>query len=111
MTTPHTHIAGLRCFNHGNREAVAQCLQCSRYYCRECVTEHGTRVLCATCLEAAAVTPLPRQHAVTVAWRGAQLVAALCLVWFIAYSVGRGLLWLPSEFHENLIWESEWFPD
>jgi hypothetical protein len=108
---PHANIAGLRCFNHGTREAVAQCLQCARYYCRECVTEHGTRVLCATCLERTAVETAPRPRAITVAWRVAQLLMAFCVVWFVAYAMGRGLLWLPSEFHENLVWDQELFPE
>ena len=36
-----------RCFNHMLREAVACCPECRRYFCRECVTEHEDKVLCA----------------------------------------------------------------
>ena len=39
-----------RCFNHMLREAVACCPECRRYFCRECVTEHEDKVLCAACL-------------------------------------------------------------
>ncbi|UDQ98736.1 rhomboid family protein [Lentisphaerota bacterium WC36G] len=39
-----------KCFNHGEREAVAMCLQCHRHFCRECVTKHDERLLCNNCL-------------------------------------------------------------
>ena len=38
------------CWNHESREAVCKCLNCGRSYCRECVTEHQGRLLCASCL-------------------------------------------------------------
>jgi len=111
MSTPTPTISGLRCFNHGGREAVAQCLECSRYYCRECVTAHGARVLCASCLGSTAVTSAPRRRMITTAWRAMQLATGFVFVWLLVYAVGRGLLWLPSEFHEHMIWENEWFPE
>ncbi len=111
MSIPNPTIAGLRCFNHGGREAVAQCLECTRYYCRECVTAHGGRVLCADCLGHTAVNAAPRKPVITMAWRGLQLVTGFVVVWMVVYMTGRGLLWLPSEFHEHLIWENEWFPN
>ena len=40
-----------RCFHHSHREAVARCPECRQFYCRECVTEHDYRVICATCLK------------------------------------------------------------
>ncbi len=111
MSILNPNIAGLRCFNHGGREAVAQCLECSRYFCRECVTAHGARVLCASCLGSAAVSSAPRRRAMTAAWRSTQLIMGFLVVWLVVYAVGRGLLWLPSEFHEHMIWEREWFPE
>ena len=44
-------IAQRRCFHHPIREAVARCPACRDYYCRECVTEHDNRVICAGCLK------------------------------------------------------------
>ncbi|MBT8374528.1 MAG: rhomboid family protein, partial [Deltaproteobacteria bacterium] len=32
-------LALQRCNNHGQREAVARCPKCRRYFCRECITE------------------------------------------------------------------------
>jgi hypothetical protein len=40
-----------RCWNHELREAVCLCPQCGRSYCRECVSEHDFRLLCAACLQ------------------------------------------------------------
>lgn len=111
MSILNADISELRCFNHGAREAVAQCLACSRYFCRECVTAHGARVLCANCLGSAAVSSAPRRRAITALWRTTQLLTGFFVIWFIAYTVGRGLLWLPSEFHEHMIWENDWFPE
>ncbi len=111
MSMPGQTVAGLRCFNHGDREAVAQCLGCSRFYCRECVTAHGARVLCANCLGSAAVSAVPRRRVITAVWRGVQLVAGILVVWVLMYAVGRGLLWIPSEFHEHMIWENDWLPE
>ena len=46
-----TALAHQRCFNHALREAAARCPGCGNFFCRECVTEHDDRVLCAACLE------------------------------------------------------------
>jgi hypothetical protein len=39
-----------RCYHHQFREAVARCPECGRFFCRECITEHADKVLCASCL-------------------------------------------------------------
>lgn len=41
-----------RCFNHQSREAVARCPGCNNDFCRECITEHGGKMLCVNCLRA-----------------------------------------------------------
>ena len=45
-------LASARCFKHLSREAVARCPECSKFYCRECVTEHEGRMMCRSCLDA-----------------------------------------------------------
>ncbi len=45
-----TELWTQRCQFHALREAVARCPECQRYFCRECVTEHDERLLCASCL-------------------------------------------------------------
>ena len=36
---------------------------CARYFCRECVTEHGGRLLCVACLRVAAPEDAARPEA------------------------------------------------
>jgi hypothetical protein len=43
-------LANERCLNHETREAVCRCPECRNFFCRECVSEHGTRLLCAICI-------------------------------------------------------------
>ncbi|MFN7139481.1 MAG: rhomboid family protein, partial [Limisphaerales bacterium] len=38
------------CLNHFTREAAARCPECKQFFCRECITEHDDRVICAGCL-------------------------------------------------------------
>lgn len=51
------------CFNHPERPAAARCPLCGVAFCRECVSEHNGRFLCASCLQqprtGQQTTPLP----------------------------------------------------
>jgi hypothetical protein len=100
-------IAGLsreRCFNHGQREAAARCLECSRFFCRECVTELDGRVVCSSC-HGALIKPeekAPRNFAPLVLFL--QGLGGLLLLWIFFIIVGQGLLALPSSFHEGTVW-------
>jgi hypothetical protein len=100
-------VARERCFNHALREAVARCPRCRRTFCRECVTEHDDRVLCAACLEALErVDPDRtgrRRFAVLSSCFGA--VLALLIAWLFFYSLGRALAAVPTPFHERTLWE------
>lgn len=98
-----------RCFNHAPREAVARCPGCRRFYCRECVTEHSDRLMCAACIaaEASPATVRPRS------WRGlgalGQFGLGFIIVWIIFLFVGRTLLDLPADFHEGTVWQERWW--
>jgi hypothetical protein len=97
-----------RCFNHFSREAVARCPECTRFFCRECVTEHDDRVVCAACLSrltAVASRKRPRLERVA---RVTQLVCSLVIAWFFFFLVGEILVRLPDSFHEDLLWRSSW---
>ena len=101
-----TDIAQQRCFNHVDREAAARCPECGRFFCRECVTEHGDRVICAVCLRTlnrASSTRRERLEALAVALRCA---AGFLLLWLTFYLLGQSLLRLPTTFHEGTLWES-----
>ncbi len=94
-----------RCFHHPEREAVARCPACGHFYCRECITEHENRVICAECLAAetgtAAVRPAPWRDRIR---RAGTALASLMLLWVLFWALGRLLLAMPSDFHEGTIW-------
>jgi len=96
-----------RCHNHAGREAVARCPSCGFYFCRECITEHDERILCASCLKKqTAREERPRRNFAPLARTGAAL-AGLFTAWLFFYHVGRGLLAIPTKFHEATVWKSK----
>jgi hypothetical protein len=100
-----TGLAQLRCLHHPPREAVARCPECARYYCRECITEHEDRVLCADCLKRkvrAGSRPVARGAA--LAWV-AQCAGGLLMAWLFFHVLGQWLLAQPTTFHEGTVWE------
>ena len=105
------HILQARCLNHPGREAVARCPVCRHMFCRECVTDHEGRVMCAKCLAVTgrAATPSRRR------WVGLgtvfQAAMGFLLMWMLVYGVGRILLKIPHSFHEGTVWTSGWTDD
>src|SRR5438876_659767 len=94
-----------RCFNHSQREAVARCPACGQYFCRECITEHDDRVICAACLRKLGRGPsLPRRGLAGVG-HFCECALGLLLVWFFFYLIGESLLALPTTFHEGSLWQ------
>ena len=89
-----------RCFNHGQREAVARCPSCRRHYCRECVTEHDHKLLCASCIQALTSASDTREGKRWPVLPAVQLSAALFVLWISFYAIGQTLLLIPSEFHD-----------
>jgi hypothetical protein len=91
-----------RCWIHEEREAAARCLACSRFFCRECVTEHAGQMMCAECVARAAS---PRQSSdrsralwIKLAWTALAL-AGVFVTWLVFYYLGQGLAQMPSDFH------------
>jgi hypothetical protein len=97
-----------RCFNHFRREAVARCPGCAQYYCRECITEHEDRVLCAACLKKLVHLPFTKRSGYVRLVRVGQCLVGLLLAWFFFYLVGESLLALPTSFHEGTLWQVRW---
>lgn len=100
-------LAKQRCNHHAHREAAARCPVCSRYFCRECVTEHDGRVLCAPCLHTLLhLSDGPRQG-----WRrGVRCVSAVAsfvMLWLLFYGLAQALLSLPYTFHEGTLWQEK----
>jgi hypothetical protein len=101
-------LAYQRCFNHAQREAAARCPECTRFFCRECVTEHEDRVLCAVCLKKLAETSSTKRRALANVWRVIQCVLGILVAWFFFFLIGEGLASLPDSFHENSLWQVPW---
>src|SRR5215831_9691951 len=98
-----------RCFNHLGREAVAKCPGCAQFYCRECITEHDDRMICAACLKKLAHVPLTRRRGFVTAMRLAQCAVGVLIAWFFFFLIGERLLRQPTSFHEGTLWQVPWF--
>lgn len=94
-----------RCRNHPAREAAARCPECGGFFCRECVTEHAGRILCAGCLSrlARGADRRPRRRLRPGRWLNA--AAAFAVLWVAFHVCGQLLLRLPSRVHEGTLWE------
>ena len=98
-----------RCWNHMLREAAARCPDCRRYFCRECVTEHDDRVLCAACLNKKMMPKTAGLKRFSGFVRIFHFLLGTMLLWIFFYYMGRILLSLPSAFHEGTLWELDWW--
>jgi hypothetical protein len=105
-----TPLAAQRCLNHFDREAIARCVACQGFFCRECITEHDQRILCRSCLQAtvAPVAGAGRPFFRRVALPTMAAVTGLIVAWFCFYTIGRGLLSVPSDFHPETLWAGKW---
>lgn len=93
-----------RCFHHASRRAAARCPQCMRFYCRECVTEHLGRVICATCLKELVAGDSTRRRVLSGLCHLVACTLSLLAAWMVFYHLGRMLLLLPGAFHEGTLW-------
>jgi len=80
-----------RCWNHESREAACRCPECGRSFCRECVTEHQSRLLCAACLARLAQTTEPAS-AMRQMIPAALLATGLVLAWLMFFGAAEGIL-------------------
>lgn len=94
-----------KCFLHLQREAVARCPQCGRFYCRECVTEHEDRLLCAACLAKVTASGKPSRARLRVLLLVFEFLAGFLICWLCFYYAGRWLVSLPDSFHQGTLWE------
>jgi hypothetical protein len=98
-------LAQQRCFNHAVREAAARCPECKHFFCRECVTEHEDRVLCAACLKKLAGSQSTKRRAFAGVMRFARFAAGILIAWFFFFLIGEVLVRLPDSFHEGALWK------
>ncbi len=99
-------IAFRRCFNHPEREAAVICPECKKNFCRECVTEHDDRMLCARCLQKLLKTPFIKRFRLRYITRLGQCLLGFLIAWLFFYYLGEILLSIPASFHEGTIWKS-----
>ena len=100
--------AGLHqiCLNHPGREAAARCPTCKRPFCRECITEHDYRMICATCLTELREVTRKGKRGVHLPFAPLiQIVVGLCVLWTVYYQIGEILVNIPVELHEGKLWE------
>ena len=108
MTFAMNVLVNQRCFNHATREAVARCPECKKFFCRECITEHDDRVLCASCLKKLTRRPLAQRLALRPLLLATQCVFGLVIAWYFFFLMGQSLLKLPNSFHEGTLWQVNW---
>lgn len=99
-------LSAQRCHNHAAREAAAKCMECGDFFCRECVSEHDHRVLCASCLLKLSTPRANTSPRFASAGRALLFLLAFFLIWIFFFTMGRALLAIPTSFHEGSIWES-----
>jgi uncharacterized protein (DUF983 family) len=93
-----------RCWNHEAREAVCRCPQCGRSFCRECVTEHESRLLCAACLRNAALAASARRGRMRRMVAVGMMVSGVVLAWAIFFGAAEGLI-IITERSERMAWQ------
>jgi hypothetical protein len=98
-------LAVRKCFHHPQREAAARCPGCGRFFCRECITEHQGRVLCAACLAELQVREQRRGRRFPALISLLQGLAGLWLAWLFFDLLARMLLRIPADFHENAVFK------
>ncbi|MEW5978936.1 MAG: rhomboid family protein [Acidobacteriota bacterium] len=94
------------CWHHAEREAVARCPGCGRFYCRECVTEHEDQVLCAACLSRKRSPLHGSKRRLQGLAAALQIALGLLAMWLYFYSLGKLLLEVPASFHEGTVWQA-----
>ena len=100
-----TSVAEQRCLRHPLREAVARCLQCHYFYCRECITEHEDRVLCADCLAKFLRSSEKRGSIFGQIAVALFSTVGIATAWLFFYFIGELLVRAPISFHEGTVWE------
>src|SRR5580658_4625690 len=95
---PLTHQ---HCLNHSAREAVAQCPECRLFFCRECITEHDDRILCAACLRKTVPAARSSRKPFRALGRAGLGVAGFLTAALFYYWLGQILLMIPMQYHDG----------
>jgi len=96
-----------RCVLHPGREAAARCPGCGRHFCRECVTEHEGRFLCAACIhrltdeKGAPGRSAALRRVGKAVGRAVAMVGCFVLAWLFYLLVATLLSAVPHKFHDS----------
>jgi hypothetical protein len=90
-----------RCWNHEAREAACRCPGCGRSYCRECVSEHEGRLLCAACLSAVTAGHEPIGARGRNLAPAAMIAAAILLAWLTYWAAGESVMSVIRRMHQE----------
>ncbi|NNL74906.1 MAG: rhomboid family protein [Desulfobacterales bacterium] len=102
-------ITQQRCHNHMLREAAARCPECDLFFCRECITEHEDKVLCAACLGKKREPAIQSYDRYQWMFRLGHFSLGILILYIFFYYLGQILLSFPSSFHEGTLWQSGWW--
>jgi len=83
-------VSGQRCWNHGVRMAAGRCPACQFFYCRECITEHDGRMLCAGCVQKQTAAGTSEGTG-NPFWTAGLLLTAFAATWLLL-AIGEGLV-------------------
>ena len=103
-------LAKARCFNHPIREAAVRCPECTRFFCRECVSEHGERFLCAACIAAITGDSERRRNPLAIFTLLFRTALGFLLLWVLFHAMGSALIAVPDTFHDSQD-QAAWFED
>ena len=102
-----TPVVHRRCLHHADREAVARCPECGRFFCRECISEHDERILCTACLGKLVAPAARAPRSFESIFLVGQSLLAVAIIWFFFFLIGRVLVAIPSNFHDGKIWQTQ----
>ena len=103
-----------RCLHHPERQAVARCPGCGSFHCRECITEHDGRVMCAGCLKQL-LKPQETgkgkrgvwvKRATSIMAKAGAAIVGVFVVWLFFFLCGKALVAIPTSFHDGTVWKT-----
>ncbi len=92
-----------RCKNHALRGAVAKCMSCLGFFCRECVVEHDGRMLCKHCLDQHrdAGQSVQNRPLLRMLCNSALLCVSVLFCYLYFYLIGRSLMSIAQTFYDS----------
>lgn len=100
-----------RCLVHIEREAVARCFECLHFFCRECILEHESKMICSGCLRKLIDRNKPAAKGRGLLGSSVLLTGSMLFLWLLFYLMGSIVLKIPHSFHDGSVWKQEWLDD